>query len=209
MKATSLLLILLLDGFTALRPPAVRVTFSSLTKAAYLQALKGKIVINPHVAFPLKKQQGRLVIPSAKGAHMFRDGWVDGEHDAATRYKYLGYWPSLHWHMVEGYHFSEVYRLNALTQSGQWLKLEGVPEIAPDTRQFMVASGALDGMSTPTIQLFRLRKGVWEEIWQVESQTWQVEQLNWIATNALLLEKKHWDKSFSRTWYTYARLTIR
>lgn len=208
MKAAFLLFFLLFGEASVLWTPAVRVAISPLTKAAYVQALKGKISTTPRVTFPLKKQHERLVIPSAKGAHVFRDGWVDGERDEETRYKYLGYWPALRWHLVEGYHFSEVYRLNALTQSGQWLKLEDSPQIGPDTSQFVVASGALDGIGTPTIQLFRLKKGVWQEVWKIESSSWQVEQLEWVAANTLLLQQKHWDKTFSRAWYTYAKLTI-
>lgn len=208
MKAAFLLFFLLFDKASVLRPLAVYVAISPLTKTAYLQALKGKISTTSRVTFPLKKQHNRLVIPSAKGAHVFRDGWFDGEREEDTRYKYLGYWPALRWHLVEGYHFSEVYRLNALTQSGQWLKLEDSPLISPDTSQFVVTSGALDGIGTPTIQLFRFHKGTWQQVWKIESQSWQVEQLDWVATNALLLQQKHWNKTFSWSWYTYARLTI-
>jgi len=187
---------------------AVRVVLSPLTKTAYSQALKGKITTTPRTTFPLKKQQGRLVIPSTRGAYVFRDGWVDGERDEETRYKYLGYWPALRWHLVEGYHFSETYRLNVLTQGGQWLKLEGDPQLGPDSSQFVVTSGALDGLGTPTIQLFQQTKGSWRQVWRVESHNWQVEQLEWVATSTLLLQQKHWNKTFSRAWYTYASLTI-
>lgn len=170
---------------------------SPLAKTAYAQALKSKISTTPRVTFPLKKRQKQLFIPSAKGTRIFRDGWVDGERDEDTRYRYLGYWPALQWHLVEGYHFSEVYRLNVLTQGGQWLKLNGDPQLSPNTSQFVVASGALDGLGTPTIQLFRFTRGAWQQVWKLESDSWQVEQLEWVAVNTLLLEQKHWDKSFS------------
>jgi hypothetical protein len=208
MKLGFLLLLPLLVGARPSAPPVVRVTFSPLTKTAYLQAKKYCIETKPRVTFPLKKVGGRIVILTAKGQRIFRDGWIEGEHDEDTRYKYLGYWPSLHWHLVEGYHYSEVYRLNALTQSGQWLKLEGFPELAPDTSQFVVASGALDGVGAPTIQLFQLKKGVWQERWRIEPKAWQVEQLKWVASNTLLLQERHWNKDFSKSWYTYAQLTI-
>jgi hypothetical protein len=209
MKVTFLLFLLLFHGASMLRPPVGNVILSPLPRAAYVQALKGKISTIPHVTFPLKKQQKRLVIPFLKGARVFRDGWVDGERDEETRYKYLGYWPALRWHLVEGYHFSEVYRLNVLTHGGQWLKLEGDPQLSPDTRQFVVTSGALDGLGAPCIQLFRLTRGAWQEVWKIESHWWQVEQLEWVASNTLLLKQKHWDKTFSRAWYTYAKLTIK
>ena len=208
MKLKFLLLLSLLIGARPSAPPAVRVTFSPLTKAAYLQAKKSCVEIKPRVTFPLKKQHGRIVIPTVKGQRVFQDGWVDGEHDEDTRYKYLGYWPSLHWHLVEGFHYSEVYRLHALTQSGQWLKLENSPDLAPDTSQFVVASGALDGIGAPTIQLFQLKKGIWQERWRIESKTWQVEQLEWLTSNSLLLQEKHWTEDFAKSWHTYAQLTI-
>jgi hypothetical protein len=208
MNAAFLLFFLLLDGASVLPPPPIHVSIRPLTKAAYVQALKGKITTIPRVTFPLKKQQKRMVIPSATGAHVFRDGWVDGEQDEDTRYKYLGYWPALRWHLVAGYHYSEVYRLNALTQRGQWLKLEGSPQIGPDTSQFVVASGALDGIGTPTIQLFRRKKDTWREVWKVAPRSWQVEQVEWVAANELLLQQKHWNQAFSRSWYTYAKIII-
>ena len=109
---------------------------------------------------------------------------------------------------MEGYHHSEVYRLNVLTQRGQWLKLVGSPQIGPDTNQFIVASGALDGMGTPAIQLFQRRKDTWREVWKVESHSWQVEQVEWVAANELLLQQKHWNQAFSQAWYSYAKITI-
>jgi hypothetical protein len=208
MKLGFLLLLPLLFGAWPSAPPAVRVTFSPLTKTAYLQAEKSCVETNPLVTFPLKKVGERIIIPTAKGKRIFRDGWIEGEHDKDTRYKYLGYWSALHWHLVEGYHYSEVYHLNALTQNGQWLKLEGFPELAPDTSQFVIASGALDGIGMPTIQLFQLKKGIWQEKWRIEPKTWQVEQLKWLTTNILLLQEEHWNRDFSKSWYTYAQLTI-
>ncbi|RZJ92773.1 MAG: hypothetical protein EOO60_06885 [Hymenobacter sp.] len=208
MKPLLLRLLLLLCGAVTPQPVPVHVTFTPLTKAAYLQAVKERIVINPRVTFPLKKEHGRLVIPSAKGAHVFRDGWVDGEHDEDTHYKYLGYWSHLHWHLVEGYHYSEAYRLNVLTQSGQWLKLEELPVLAPGISQFIVVSGSLDYIAPPAIQLFRFKKGSWQEVWKAEPKTWEPEQIDWLSPTTLLLKQKHWNKDFSRAWYTYARLTI-
>ena len=208
MKAVWLLVLLLFNSPSLLPPPTVRVFMSPLVKTAYVQALKSKIRTIPRVTVPLKKQQQQLAIPSVKGTHVLRDGWVDGERDEDTRYSYLGYWPALQWHLVEGYHFSEAYRLNVFTQSGQWLKLEGDPQLSPTMSQFVVASGALDGLGTPTIQLFRFTRGAWQPVWRLESDSWQVEQLDWVAANALVLAQKHWNKSFSRAWYTYAKLTI-
>jgi hypothetical protein len=208
MKLRFLLLLPLLVGARPNVSPTVRVTFSPLTKAAYLQAIKGCVETKPRVTSPLKKVHGRIIVPSAKGQRIFQDGWIDREQEEDTRYKYLGYWPSLGWHLVEGYHYSEVYRLNAVALNGQWLKLEDFPEIAPDTSQFVIDSGALDGIGAPTIQLFQSNKGIWQEKWRIEPKTWQVKQLKWLTPNTLLLQKEHWNRDFSKSWYTYAQLTI-
>jgi hypothetical protein len=187
----------------------VRVVFAPLTKAAYLAAKKQVVVIKPRVTFPLRKQHGRLVIPTAKGPRVFRDGWNGSERDEDTRYTYLGYWPGLCWHVVKGYHYSEVYLQHVVTQRGQQLDLEAAPVFSPDTSQFIVASGALDGLGGPSMQLFRRQQGGWRKVWNIEPQTWQVEQLDWVGPHVLLLQEKHWNKDFSHSWYTYARLAIR
>lgn len=208
MKTLILLLLPLLGLASPPKPPAVRVVFSPLTRAAYVAASKHLVDIKPRATFPLKKQRGRIVIPTAKGQRVFRDGWIEKERDDDTRYSYVGYWPSLHWHLVEGYHYSEIYNLNIIAQSGQWLKLDDSPSFSPDTSQFVVASGSLDGIGSPLIQLFKLKNGAWRESWKREPTTWQVEQLEWLTATTLLLKEKHWNEDFSKSWFTYARLTI-
>lgn len=208
MKALILLLLPLLGIVSPPKPPAVRVVFSSLSRAAYVAANKHVVEVKPSVTFPLKKQRGRIVIPTAKGQRIFRDGWIEKERDEDARYTYLGYWPSLHWHLVKEYNYGEVYNLNVVTQSGQQLKLDDSPSFSPDASQFVVASGALDGLGAPLIQLFRLKNGIWQESWKIETTTWQVEQLEWLTVNTLLLKERHWDKDFLKSWFTYARLTV-
>jgi hypothetical protein len=208
MKALILLLLPLLGLAGPPKLPTMRVVFSPLTRAAYAAASKHLIYTNPRVTFPLKKQFGRIVIPTAKGQRVFRDGWIEKERDEDARYTYLGYWPSLHWHSIEGYNYGEVYNLNVVIQGGQYMKLDGSPSFSPDTSQFVVASGSLDGLGAPLIQLFQLKNGAWRERWKIEPTTWQVEQLEWLTANTLLLKERHWDKDFSKSWFTYARLTV-
>jgi len=208
MKALILLLPPLLGIAGQPKPPAVRVVFSPLTRVAYAAASNHLVDIKPRATFPLKKQHGRIVIPTAKGQRVFRDGWIEKERDEDARYTYRGYWPSLHWHLVEGYNYGEVYYQNVVTQSGQLLQLSDELSFSPDTSQFVVASGALDGLGAPLIQLFRLKNGIWRESWKMEPTTWQVEQLEWLTANTLLLKERHWDKNFSKSWFTYAQLTV-
>lgn len=208
MKALILLLLPLLSLASPPKPPAVRVVFSPLTQAAYVAATKHLVNIKPRTTFPLKKQRGRIVIPTAKGQRIFRDGWIEKERDEDARYTYRGYWPRFHWHLVEGYNYGEVYYQNVVTQGGQWLQLNNEPSLSPDTSQFVVASGALDGQGAPLIQLFQLKNGIWRESWKMEPTTWQVEQLEWLTANTLLLKERHWDKDFAKSWFTYVRLTV-
>ena len=73
MKPVLLLLLALLLKLPAAGPPAVKVTLSPLTKAAYLAAKKGAVSTKPAITFPLKKVRGRIVIPTAKGPKVFQD----------------------------------------------------------------------------------------------------------------------------------------
>ena len=73
MKPLLPLLLTLLLKLLPAGPPAGRVTFSPLTKAAYLAAKKKAIVTKPKMTFPLKKVRGRIVIPTAKGNVVFKD----------------------------------------------------------------------------------------------------------------------------------------
>ena len=66
MKSILLVLTLLLGtGLNGAAP--TRVTSSSTTKAAYLKAEKDQAVTKPRVTFSLKKQRGRIVIPTTTG----------------------------------------------------------------------------------------------------------------------------------------------
>ncbi len=91
MKLLLLWLLPLLSYLPAAGPPAVRVTFSPLTKAAYLAAKKAAVVTKPAITFPLKKVRGRIVIPTAKGLVVFKDNVVSEESPDWEKYTYLGY----------------------------------------------------------------------------------------------------------------------
>jgi len=105
-KPGFLLLLPLLAGPPTDGPAAVRVVFSPLTKTAYLAAKKGCVVIKPLVTFPLKKQGGRIIIPTTKGNKVFADitvadAFKKGKTEAeTTEYTYLGYLPDYSCHLV-------------------------------------------------------------------------------------------------------------
>ncbi|MDB5235846.1 MAG: hypothetical protein JWR44_2839 [Hymenobacter sp.] len=97
MKLLLLWLLPLLGYLPAAGPVPGRVTFSPMTKAAYLAAQKTAVSTKPQVTFPLKKAQGRIIIPTAKGQKTFADIVIDeaaikkghGEEEMET-YTYLG-----------------------------------------------------------------------------------------------------------------------
>lgn len=71
-------------------PPAVKVSFSPLTKAAYLAAKKAAIVTKPAVTFPLKQQKWRIVIPTAKGKKVFQDITTETSIGNQEQFDYFG-----------------------------------------------------------------------------------------------------------------------
>ena len=93
MKLLLLWLLPLLGYFPAAGPPAVRVNFSPLTKAAYLAAVKAAAVTKPAMTFPLKKVRGRLVIPTTKGPKVLQDKAVGTDDTEQAEYIYQGYLP--------------------------------------------------------------------------------------------------------------------
>ena len=108
MKPGFLLWLPLLVGAQTSGPPAAQVTFSPLTKTAYLQAKKGCVETKPRITFPLRKQHGRIMVPTVKGQKVFQDVVIDeaaiakghGE-DESTTYTYLGYLSGFHCHLIQ------------------------------------------------------------------------------------------------------------
>ena len=103
MKPVLLLLPVLLLQLPAAGPPSVRVTFSPLTKAAYLVAKKASIATKPVTTFPLKKVRGRIIIPTAQGQQVFRDKGVGTDNEDQAQFEYLGYLPQFGYHSLLGH----------------------------------------------------------------------------------------------------------
>ena len=160
MKPLLLLFLSLLLQLPAARPPAVRVTFSPLTKAAYETAKKAAVVTKPVLAFPVKKQKGRIVIPTAKGAKVFRDKGVGTDNDDQVEFKYVGYAADISCHLVTG-NYWEGFLCHVVGDNGQQLKLSDTPVFSPDKRSFIVYSAGIEVSYLPNlIQLYRLKDGV-------------------------------------------------
>ena len=204
MKAVSLLGLLLLSGVVVPKPAAVHVTLTPLTKAAYLQALKGAMVTKPHVTFPLKKQHGRLVIPTAKGPRVFRDSKLEEDNPDWEQFEYKGYLPQVECHLILHRHY-EWARVIMVTKSGQQLTLQEDPVFSPDQRSFVALSGGLEYWADENyVRLYRLENHVWKRAWHTEPKSWEPAAICWSSDTTLLLRQLRWPSERR----TYAQLLL-
>jgi hypothetical protein len=212
MKPALLLLLALLFKLPATAPAPVRVTFSPLTKAAYLNARKLTVVTKPALAFPVKKVRGRLVVPTAVGPKVFQDKGVGTDNDDQVQYEYLGYAAALKYHLVVC-HYWEGYECNLVGDNGQKVALPNEPTFSPDLHSLVVYSAGIEvSYMENTIQVFRLYNGRWQPVWQiepsVEQATWEPQEVRWLSNSTLLLKKRMWTGKNPGSTYTYAKLTI-
>jgi hypothetical protein len=216
MRPLLLLLLTLLLKLPAAGPPAVRVAFSPLTKAAYLAAAKGAVVIKPAMTFPLKQQRGRIVIPTAKGPKVFQDITLDMSFDNQVRYDYLGYIEYLKYHVVED-HFDGGYwgrhSFHLVGVNGQDLVLPAIFRYSPNMHQLVAATDGKDvGHYSQSIQHYRLGNNGWRQVWKIEfaeeAANWATDEIHWLSNSTLLLKKKMWTGKTPGSTYTYAKLEI-
>ena len=216
MKLLLLLLLPLISYFPASKPAPVRVTFSPLTKAAYLAAKKACVSTKPQFIFPLKKQKGRIVIPTTKRLKVFKDVVIDetsvaqGRGEAeSTIHHYLGYLTDFRCHLlkVDYYETSEYLLIDA---TGTQLTLSGEPLFAPDMRHIVATCMGIEyGGGQPNIlQLLELRDGSVRQVWFLEPKIWEPYRICWTSVNTLLLSKTMWTAKSQGTAYTYAKLQI-
>ena len=213
MKLLLLWLLPLLGYFPAAAPVPVRVTFSPLTKAAYLAAKKAAVSTKPAMIFPLKKVRGRIVIPTSKGPKIFQDNDADEENSDWEKYTYLSYWPEFECHLILHNHY-EWSNYILLSKSGHQEELYDLPRFSPDRTTFVVISGGIEYWAFPnSIRLFRFEKGYWQQVWKVEPSiepmTWEPDEIYWLSNSTLLLKKKMWVGSSLGKTFTYAKLEIR
>ena len=213
MKLLLLWLLPLLLNLPATGPPTVRVTFSPLTKAAYLAAKKSCILAKPVMTFPLKKVRGRIVIPTDKGPKVFQDKGMGIDNDDQSQYEYAGYLPQFGYHEVIG-HFWERTNWLLLGPIGLPLELYDAPRYAPDLKHFVVISAGIEYAVYPNeIRLYQFGNGRWQQVWKLEPSvdpaTWEPDEICWLSNSMLMLKKKMWIGKNSGTTFTYSKLTIR
>jgi hypothetical protein len=208
-----LLLLLALLKLPAGAPPKVRVSFSPLTKAAYLAAKKSAIVTKPTMTFPLKKKNGRIVIPTAKGNVIFKDNDVDEEDPDWEKYTYQGYWPQFECHLILHNHY-EWSRYLLVDKSGKEIEISNMAVYSPDTKSFVAISygGVESAMYSNSIKLFYFENHHWREVWKIEpsvdSDTWEPAEICWLSNSTMLLKKRMWNSKSPGNTFTYSRLTI-
>ncbi|TPG67522.1 hypothetical protein EAH73_07375 [Hymenobacter nivis] len=203
------MLLPLLTGPPASGPTAVRVTFKSLTKSAYLQAKKGCVTAKPRVTFPFKKGRGRIVIPTAKGQKIYQDKRQGTDDDDQAQFEYAGYTPQFGYHAITA-HLWERTQTFLIDKNGQQLELYDAPQYAPDMKSFVVASSGLEYSVYPnSIRLFRFENRAWREVWSIAPKTWEPGQICWVSPNALLLRKKIWTETSFGNTFTYSRMVIK
>ena len=213
MKPLLLLLLTLLLQLPAARPPAVRVTSSPLTKAAYLAAAKAAVVTKPTLTFPVKKQKGRIVVPTSKGPKVFQDKGVGTDDDDQQEFEYTGYLPLFKYHLLMGHFWERTQSLLVPANGEEHVELYGKPSFSPDFKNFVsIASGIEYSVYPNEIRLFRFKNGRWRRVWKlepsVEPATWEPETIHWLSNTTLLLKKKMWTGKNPGTTFTYAKLTI-
>ena len=213
MKPLLLVLLALLLQLPAAGPPAVRVTFSPLPDAAYAATMKSKVVTRPRVMFPLQKQRGRLVIPTAKGPRIFRDVVIDAQSEyseaQAVTNRYLGYFPAQHCHLVHvAYYETEKWVL--LGDAGERVDLWGKPVFAPDGHHLAATCEGLEygGGQPNLVQLVELNDTGLREVWRLRPKNWEPTDVVWVSASSLVVTRQMWTTRSDGDTYTYAKLTI-
>ena len=213
MKLVLLLSLALLFKTPAVGPAPVRVTFSSLTKLAYLEAKKACISTKPVITFPLKKTRNRILIPTAKGPKVFQDKGVGTDNDDQAQFEYKGYLPQFNYHFVLGHYWEQTQSLLIADSGNQQLVLNNEPRYSPDIKSFVVIAAGIEYSVYPNeIRLYRFENGRWRQVWKlepsVEPMSWEPEEVCWLSNNSLLLKRKIWTGKNPGATYTYAKLLV-
>ena len=197
-------------------PATIRVTSSLLAKAVYLVVKKGCVETKLRVTFPLKKQRGRIIIPTVKGQKILADivvgeAFINQGHSKAemTEYIYLGYLTVFQAHLIQ-VQFYETTQWLLIDASGRQIELWGEPVFAPDMKHIAASCMGIKygGGQPDIIQLLELKNGVLSTVWSSEPKTWGPYRICWSSSNSLLLSKKMWTEKNPGNTSTHSKLTI-
>ncbi|GAB3736953.1 hypothetical protein GCM10027594_17840 [Hymenobacter agri] len=210
MKPLLLLLLTLLLKLPTAGPPAVRVKLSPLTKVAYEAAKKTAVVTRPPMTFPVKKQKGRIVIPTAKGPKLFKDVRVADDETAEVTYAYKGFCAELQQHLLQvSYYESSGWII--VDAAGKVSNLWSPPGYSPSLNRLFTGSGSLEYDMMPNgLQIFQKEPNGLKKIWETAPTTWAPEDAFWTTENTLYVQQRRYRnlEVSDKHYFTYAKLTI-
>ncbi|UOQ65175.1 hypothetical protein [Hymenobacter volaticus] len=196
-----------------LLPSAPTVTFSEISASEYSQARKAATTAKPATTYPLKKTGSTLTVPTTQGLQVFRDLVIretqvkqGHSEDEQITYTYMGYLTSFQRHVVKvtRYETSEWW---LIAKNGRRLTLWGAPLYAPDQKQVVAICPGLEysGGQPNIVQLFQMKDGVLQKVWETQPTTWEPEEIFWTSSTVLYLKRESYS---DHTPISYWKLTI-
>lgn len=212
MKPLLPLLLTLLLKLTAAGPPAGRVTLSPVTKAVYLAAKKRAVATMPPLTFPVKKERGRIVIPTSKGPKVFRDVRKAEDETAVTTYTYLGYAEALRLHILQ-IQLWETSEFKAVDARGNNTELWSPPIFSPQLHHLITVSANLKYDMMPSgLQLFRCAPSGLQKVWELAATAWEPDETGvfWASESTVFIRQRRYQHRYGNKnpYFTYAKLTI-
>ena len=209
-----LLLTLVLLIMTPPAAWAAGVVFQQISAAEYQREQKAAQPGKTTTTFPVWKKGNQLTIPTTKGPLVLQD-IVVGEtevqqgrtEDEYTLYTYRGYLSHFHRHLVEvGYYETTQWWL--IAENGLRLTLWGKPQYAPDQNSMVAICAGLDysGGQPNVVQLFQIKSGVLQKVWEMRPTTWEPKEIFWTSPTSLYLRRESYGGATTST--SYWKLTI-
>jgi len=217
MKHSCLLLFALLSSAASLKPPAARVIISPLTKAAFEQAHRragtpGKLLLGEAPVFTIRKQKGRLVIPTEAGNKLFKDKIFPKNEIEDVTYKYLGFFPRHQVHLIQVAYY-ESSEILLIEKSGNIVRLVSEPVYSPSQQRLLAASrGIVYAMMPNSLQLVEKVDGRLQIVWETIPKKWEPVDLFWTSDSMAFLKQEQINSAteapFKPARFTYARLLV-
>lgn len=198
----------------ALPVAAAGVIFQQVTAADYQLARKVARACTAATTFPVHQQAGRLTIPTSAGPLVLQDQAI-GETEVAqglsedqeTHYTYRGYLLHFQRHLVEVTRY-ETTEWWLIAENGRRLTSWGPPVYAPDQNSIVTISAGLDysGGQPNAVQLFQLKNGLLQKVWETRPTTWEPQDIFWASSRVLYLKRTAYSGSPGSV--SYWKLTI-
>jgi hypothetical protein len=218
MRYSFLLLLAILGSASSPKPPAARVTLSPITIAAYEQAhrrvgVPSKLLLGEAPVFTVRKQKGRLIIPTEAGNKLFKDKvFPENEVDDVT-YEYLGFFPKHQVHLIRIAYY-ESSEILLVEKNGNIVRLVSEPLYSPSQQRLLTASrGIVYAMMPNSLQLAERVGGRLQVVWEMTPKNWEPVDLFWTSDSVACLKQELINSTteapFEPARFTYARLRVR